>query len=321
MTIRWGVIGTGDISSRLVPDLQAVGPGSVTGVWGRSRDAAERFGHTYGIPFTTSSRAALLSRNDIDIVYIATPATTHAEIALEVLDAGKHTLVEKPMATSAGDVERIFQHARERGLFAMEAMWMKFNPLHREVVRRINEGLLGEVRSVRASFGTPFHSRGNKLKLGQGGSILLDRGIYPVTLAYWVLGQAEVRSSAQVYSDDVDVAGHATLGFSGDQFAHVAWSGVEFLDLSAAISGERGWITFPPMFWAGTRAQIHVGSVERIFGNPELVEFARAGNGYQPMLAAVQDALFNGHLEHPLHDRLSTTDVAKTLDTIMAGDP
>ncbi|WP_277358165.1 Gfo/Idh/MocA family protein [Arthrobacter vasquezii] len=316
MSLRWGVIGTGDISARLVPDLHSVAPESVTAVWGRSGGRAMQFASEQGIPFATSSREELLAREDIDIVYVATPAETHTDIALEALDAGKHVLVEKPMATSAADVDRIFERAQLAGRFVMEAMWMKFNPLHQEVMRRIDDGLIGEVRSVRASFGTPFRARGNKLTPAQGGSILLDRGIYPVTLAHWALGGAQVQSSAQTLSEEVDIAGHATLGFGADRFAHVAWSGVEFLDLSAAISGEHGWVTLEPMFWAGTVAHIHAGSAERIFVDPERVEYPRAGNGYQPMLTAVQSAIHDGLLEHPLHGRTSTIEVAQTLDTI-----
>ena len=61
-----------------------------------------------------------------------------------------------------------------------------------------------------------------------------------------------------------------------------------------------------PMFWAGTRARIHAGSVERIFVEPEVIEHPREGNGYQPMLAAVLSALDDGLLEHPWHDRDDT---------------
>ena len=65
---------------------------------------------------------------------------------------------------------------------------MRFNPLHVEIRNRIAHGLIGEVNSVRASFGTPFQARGRILTPAQGGSILLDRGIYPITLAQWFLG-------------------------------------------------------------------------------------------------------------------------------------
>ena len=314
---RWGIIGTGDISDRLVPDLKAVAPGAVTAVWGRTLDRARAFAAAHDIPFATDSREDLLSRADVDVVYIATPAHTHAAVALEALAAGKHVLIEKPIATTPDDAERIFAAARSAGLFAMEAMWMRFNPLHVEIIERIGEGLVGEVNSVRASFGTPFQARGRTLTPAQGGSILLDRGIYPITLAHWFLGEAERVEASGRFMDGTDVDGHATLEF-GRGFAQLAWSGVEFLDLSATISGERGWITLDPMFWAGTRARVHAGSVERIFVEPQIVEHPREGNGYRQMLAAVARALGDGLREHPWHTAADTLRVARTMEAVHA---
>jgi predicted dehydrogenase len=316
MTIRWGIIGTGDISSRLVPDLLTVDGCSVTAVWGRAQEGADSFAAEHDIPFATDQRARLLERGDVDVVYIATPAHTHREIALEALEAGKHVLVEKPMAMSAPDVEAIFAKAREVGKFAMEAMWMRFNPLHVEVIERIRAGLLGDVRSVRASFGTPFRASPTRLRPADGGSILLDRGIYAVTLAHWAMGRPDSVNASGVVDGAVDIAGHATLDYSEGRFAHAAWSGVEFLDLSAAISGDHGWVTLDPMFWAGSTARIHAGSAERIFSSPEILNHPRQGNGYVPMLGAVRDALRDGLWEHPWHDRTSTVEVAQTLDAI-----
>lgn len=315
--LRWGIVGTGDISERLVADLLAVAPGAPRAVWGRTRERAADFAAAHGIRFATSERAALFARDDIDVVYIATPAHTHADFALEALAAGKHVLIEKPIAESAVDAERILSTARAAGRFAMEAMWMRFNPLHAELLERIGSGLLGEVSSVRASFGTPFRARGRVLTPAQAGSSLLDRGIYAVVLSRWFLGDAARVHASGVFDEGTDIAGHATLE-SDRGFAHLAWSGTEFLDLSASVSGERGWVTIEPMFWAGTRARVHAGSVERIFGSPEIVERPRAGNGYRPMLAAVGAAIEAGLLEHPWQTHHDTLAVARTMDRILA---
>ncbi|WP_431779882.1 Gfo/Idh/MocA family protein [Microbacterium aurantiacum] len=316
--LRWGIIGTGDISEKLVPDLTALPDATVTAVWGRSTDRADHFARGYGIPFSTVSLDELLARVDVDVVYIATPAQTHAEIAVTALAAGKHVLIEKPIATSAQDAERVYSAARAAGRFAMEAMWMRFNPLHVEVIDRVRDGLLGEAHSVRASFGTPFQARGRVLTPAQGGSILRDRGIYPVTLAHWFLGEPTSLAASGVFEDGTDVDGHATIEYGSD-FAQLAWSGIRFLDLSATISGERGWITIAPMFWAGSRARVHAGSVERIFGTPEVIEHPRQGNGYGPMLAAVTDAIGRGSLEHHWHTHADSLAITRTLDAVLSG--
>ncbi|MCT9821373.1 Gfo/Idh/MocA family oxidoreductase [Microbacterium sp. W1N] len=300
----------------MAADLSAVAPGAVTAVWGRGPERAHAFAEQFAIPFASDSRAAVFDRDDVDVVYVATPAATHRDIAIAALLAGKHVLIEKPLATSAADAAEIFAAARATGRFAMEAMWMRFNPLHTELRERISDGLIGEVNSVRASFGTPFQARGNVLSPGQGGSILLDRGIYPITLADWFLGAPTSIHAAGAFDDGVDVHGRATL-HSVDGFAQLAWSGVEFLDLSATVSGERGWITLDPMFWAGSRARVHAGTVERIFVAPEIVEHPREGNGYRPMLTAVISALGDGRLEHPDHTHEDTLRIARTMDRVL----
>jgi predicted dehydrogenase len=73
-----------------------------------------------------------------------------------------HVLIEKPMATSAEDVDRVFARASERGLFAMEGMWMKFIPLHRRVAELIATGTIGTPRHVRAGFGMPMPAGGSR---------------------------------------------------------------------------------------------------------------------------------------------------------------
>ncbi|NYF12263.1 putative dehydrogenase [Pseudoclavibacter sp. JAI123] len=314
--LRWAVVGTGDISRRVIADLREVSMGSITAVWGRSEERAGLFAAEFGIPSWTSELAELLGRGDVDVVYIATPSETHCEIAVQALRAGKHVLIEKPIAMSAAEAREIFDVAAGQGLFAMEAMWMKFNPLHKEIERRVAAGLLGEVSSVRASFGTPFHARGGRTSPAQAGSALRDRGIYTVTLAHWLLGEGGVGYAEGTLLDGVDVRGSAVLRFGATPHAQLAWSGTEFLDLSAAVSGDRGWVEFEAMFWAGTRARIHAGSAERIFVTPEVVDFPRVGNGYQPMLREVESMISDGAIMHPRHAPDATMQVTRTLDSI-----
>lgn len=316
--LGWAIIGTGDISVQFASDLQAATAGAVRGVWGRTQVKSQAFADSHGIPFATSSLAGLLAREDIDVVYIATPAATHLPIALRSLDAGKHVLIEKPMTMSENEALKLFERARERKKFAMEAMWMRFNPLHVDVLERIQDGLIGEPRSVRAGFGTPFFPRGNRRTAADRGSVLRDRGIYLVTLAQWFLGEPMAVQAAGVFQADTDVAGHATLEFEGGGFAHLAWSGVEFLEQSASVSGGSGWVTLEPMFWAGSRARLHAGDYQRIFRAPDIVEHPRLGNGFRPMISAVGKAIEDGLLEHPWQRHDDTLAVARTMDRILA---
>jgi len=315
--LRWGVLGTGRICETFVPDIQAAG-GIVAAVWGRRPEKTEAFSRQHGIELATLDLDALLQREDVDVVYVATPPATHLDLAVRALEAGKHVLVEKPMAMSADEVGRIFQVASAHDRFAMEAMWMKFNPLHVEVVRLIRDGLIGEPRYVRGAFGMPFPPLGNRWSAELGGSTVLDQGIYPVTLAEWVLGPVSDVSATGVVLDAVDVSARITLRHDGGGSSQLACSIVEFVDPSASLSGTAGWIEIPAMFWATDVARLHAGSAGALFREPDPLSRPREGNGYVPMIRSVTDAIARGERQHPSHDAAATHSVARILDDIRA---
>lgn len=315
--LRWGVLGTGRISETFVPDIQAAGC-PVTGVWGRRQETADAFAQKHGVGFASADVDGILQRADIDIVYVATPPATHLDLAVRALEAGKHVLVEKPMAMTAREVDRLFEVAKANDRFAMEAMWMKFNPLHVEVVDRIRNGLIGEPRYVRGAFGMPFPAGGSRWSAELGGSTVLDQGIYPVTLAEWVLGPvAEVTAAGEI-RDGVDIAARISMKHAGGGASQVACSVVEFVDPSASISGTRGWIEIPAMFWATDVARLHAGSTEALFGEPLPLSRPREGNGYVPMIRSVAQTIAAGLRQHPSHDDAATRSVARALDEIRA---
>ncbi len=221
---------------------------------GRRAETVEAFAAAHGVPRSTTELDALLDNPAIDIIYVATPPATHLELTNRALQAGKHVLVEKPMTTSADDSARLFEIATEHDRFVMEAMWMKFNPLHREVARQVRDGVLGTPRYVRGAFGMPFPTGGSRWQADLGGSTVLDQGIYPVTLAEWMLGPVVSVSASGVVRDGVDVAAQITLQHRDGGSSQLACSVLEFLDPSASISGTAGWIEIPAMFWAGAAA-------------------------------------------------------------------
>lgn len=314
--LRWGIIGTGAISDKIVDDFTAVAGACVVGVASRTDGAANTFAERHGLAFATNDRARLLARPDVDAVYIATPTATHLPIALEALNAGKHVLVEKPMTMNEEETTRIFECAARVDRFAMEAMWMRFIPLHNELHRRIEHGALGRVRSVRAAFGLPMPEGGSRWDSAAGGSTVLDQGIYPVTLAQRCFGAPERISARGEIRDGVDVSAHIELEFPGGGYAQLGCSMVDFTDLSASIAGTHGWFHIEPMFWGATQARLHAESAEQIFGTPGRLEYAREGNGYRQMLRSVNAAIDRGDRENPMHNRRSTLEIARTLDAV-----
>jgi predicted dehydrogenase len=315
---RWAIVGTGTISRTVVPDLQSCSGAEVVVVHSRDGAKAARFAAEFGIPASTDDYDALLADESIDAVYLATPFATHHPMTRQALRAGKHVLVEKPMALNADEVADLFQVAAAQGVFVMEAMWMKFNPAYRRLHQEIAEGLIGEPRSMRAAFSMPLpNDGGSRWDMTRSGGALLDQGIYPVTLAYSVFGMpATIHAVGVTQPDGLDLAEHITFEFSDGRFAQCASGMTEFSDLSAAVSGRRGWIGLSSPFWATDELSLHAGSWTTIFRSPNKVKIEREGNGYVPMLREVLEAIEQGVLDHPVHPAADTIAVFRILDEI-----
>lgn len=311
--IRWGIVGTGAISQQIAADLGLVGEAEIAAVTSRSVDSADEFADRYAIPLRFDDYSTMLDA-DLDAVYIATPHVTHFDYVREALLRGRHVLCEKPLGLTAAEVRELAAIASRSGVFLMEAMWMKFNPLYRRLRDLVDAGAIGEVRSARASFGAPF-PRDESSRWKPGGSALLDQGIYPVTLAHLVLGPPSRISAAGLVRDDgVDLSESFALHYPDGRFAQGASSMVEFLDMSASISGTSGWITIDTGFWYASRLTVHrftTGGDVR-----ESHEIEREGNGYVPMLREVSSAIRDGNTEHPWHTLEDTALVFDTMDEI-----
>ena len=315
--LRWAIAGAGTISRSIVPDLQLLPGNHVEIIFSRNPANAASFAEQFGLDRWTDDFDSLVRDPGVDVVYLATPFATHAAMARQALLAGKHVVVEKPMALNADDVQDLFALAESQGLFLMEAMWMKFNPAFQHLFELLRSGIIGKPSSVRAGFGFPLIADGgSRWDLARSGGTLLDQGIYPVTLAHSIFGEpTSIRAHGRLRADGLDFAEHFTLDFAGGEFAQCASSMTEFVDPSAAINGAKGWITIPGMFWTSTTLQIHAGSWEKMFA-PEPIDHTREGNGYVPMLRAASEAIRAGEIHHPIHPAKDTIAVFRTLDTI-----
>lgn len=317
--LRWGIAGTGTIAHSMVHDLRLLGA-DVVAVFSRSGDRAEAFASEHGIAVATADHAAFVDRDDIDIVYVATPFTTHHALSLQALRAGKHVLVEKPIATSAAEASQLFEVAADARRFLMEGMWLKFNPAYVRLRELLAEGMIGEPRSLRAGFGFPLpRDGGSRWNPAGSPGALLDQGIYAVTLAQALFGNPiGLDARGTVQPDGTDLTSHVSLTFEGDRVAHFTTSITEFADPSASIAGTAGWIRMPGMFWAAQALDLHAGGWREMMQAPPRLEFPFEGKGYVPMLRSVEAEVAGGALVHSAHGAEETVATMRTLDEIRA---
>lgn len=188
--LRWGILGPGWIAEQFVKSLQAHTRQEVVAVGSRSADRARDFADRHGIGTAVGSYEELVGLDDVDIVYVASPHPSHLPHTLLALDAGKHVLVEKPIALSADEARRIAAKAEETGLFCAEALWTLFQPKWDVLRQVIDQGLIGEVRSVHADYGEFFASDHRIFDATLAGGPLLDLGTYPLAFVTSILGPA-----------------------------------------------------------------------------------------------------------------------------------
>ncbi|MDT4992080.1 MAG: hypothetical protein QOH97_1972 [Actinoplanes sp.] len=312
-TVRWGVLGTGGIAATFAGDLPRVDGAQLAAVGSRSVASAERFAREHGFARAHGSWAGLAADPEVDVVYVATPHAFHLGAALACLVGGKAVLCEKPITLDLAGAAHLVQEARARGLFLMEAMWMRCNPAIRKLVELLADGAIGEVTSVHADLGLrgPFGPEHRLRDPALGGGALLDLGVYPVNLAHLVLGPpATVTSWAHLTPEGVDDNTAVVLGYGSGAVAALTCGLVGASRNAATITGTRGRIDLPEGFYAPQGFTLHSGDVAEVFESPF------EGRGYQFEAAEVQRCLRAGELESPLMPHDTTLEIMNLLDTV-----
>ncbi|MET8230989.1 Gfo/Idh/MocA family oxidoreductase [Micromonospora sp. NPDC005298] len=311
---RWGILATGHIASRFAEDLRLVPDAELVAVGSRTADSARRFADTYGAERAYGSWVELAADPEVDVIYVATPHAAHHEAAMTCLTAGRAVLLEKPFTLDLATSAELVDTARAAGVFLMEAMWMRTNPLIQRAVQLIADGAIGTVIGVQADFGVagPFPPEHRMRNPALGGGALLDLGIYPISLAHLLLGMPQhVRSWARLGPEGTDENTGILFGYDTGALAALSCGMVGATKLSASITGSTGRIELPEPFFRPGSLTLHRAGAE-----PETIVAEGAGNGYQYEAIEVQRCLAAGLTESPLVPHTTTLEVMGLLDTI-----
>jgi xylose dehydrogenase (NAD/NADP) len=187
--LRWGLLGTAHINRRLIPAMRATRRSVVAAVASRDPERARAYAAEWQIPTAHGSYDQMLRDAAIDAVYIPLPNALHVEWTLRALDAGKHVLCEKPLATSAEDVDRVDAVARARQRLVAEAFMYRHEPMTARILELVAANAVGPLRAIHAGF-TFTQSRANDVRLeaSLGGGSLWDVGCYAVGITRLVAG-------------------------------------------------------------------------------------------------------------------------------------
>ena len=167
------------------------------------------------------------------------------------LTAGKAVLCEKPFTLNAAEAQEVIEVARRQKLFCMEAMWMRFMPLVQQVKTMIEQGEIGQVKMLTADFGyiVDGNSSSHSNTLEQGGGVLLDRGIYGLSLAYYLLGEPlAINTQANLSVTGIDEQSSVLLNYPQGALAVLSQSLCTESSNQAMIMGSTGKITLGELF-------------------------------------------------------------------------
>lgn len=296
--IRWGVWGPGNISHKFAEALEVVHDGYVLAIGSRHLEHAEAWAARHGTERAYGSIEALAADQDIDIVYVASPMSAHYEDCKVLLEAGHSILCEKTVTLNLGQLMELLQLAQDNRCFFMEAMWSRFLPAANEGVRVVEEGIIGDVKVLRASFniGTPFDPNSRLFDPELGGGTLLDLGVYPIAVTLSFLGGDVKNLQAEAYigPTGVDHDFNALLAYD---HAYAALSaGVDQPEpLVCNIVGTKGRLELVDPF----------NGVEEVkafdmYGNQiHYYHWGHEKNGFEYQIRASQEMLREGRLWHP----------------------
>lgn len=231
--LRWGILGAARINERLLPAIIEANNADLIAVGSRRPGAAKQMASQYAPGHSGihcyDQLDDLLADKSVQAIYLPMANHEHVEWALRAIAQRKHVLCEKPMALSVADIEAIGTAARQNQVTVMEGFMYRFHPQHQRVLELIRSGLIGEVRSVRASYS--FMMRPARLyrlaeDTSRGGGAMWDIGCYAIhsLRMFFQSAPRSVTAMSKYVESGADISSSGVLDFGDGKFGHFDFS-------------------------------------------------------------------------------------------------
>jgi predicted dehydrogenase len=304
-TIRWGIIGCGKIADKFASDLKLTQNGILVAVASKDKQRALSFGNKYNVSSAYGNYEELVTKPDIDAIYIATTHNFHHSNTLLCLENGKAVLCEKPLAINVNQVKEMIDLARRKKVFFMEALWTKFLPHYQIVTSMVQEGKLGRLQSMQVNFGfKPYHPIPDRLfNPALGGGSLLDIGIYNVFMALSIMGKPDgIHALMSQAPTGVDEQCAVTFSYNNGGFAQLLSSFSSNLATGCDIAGTEGRLNLSNRFYEPSTI---INYYPSNFTSATIIPCTKPkGWGYHEQISHVNQCISNGLTESPImtHD-------------------
>lgn len=312
--MNWGIIAPGRIARKFANDLALHEGSRLLAVASRSLERAQAFASEFGAEYAFGSYEELLSCPELDVVYVASPHSHHAEHTLLCLRNGIPVLCEKPLAVNRQQVEAMISAAEANNTFLMEGMWTRFNPAFSHALELVQSGTIGEPKLLRADFGfrAPYFPEGRLYNPALAGGALLDIGIYPVFAALSFFGTPErIVAQAKMTDTGVDATTGIVMAHESGAISILDCTIVADTDTVCTIHGEKGNITVQSRFHEADSILVELKGEKA-----RRIDLPKTGVGFYHEIRAVEEALKNGWAQHPLMSHDFSRQLISTLDQI-----
>ena len=259
MTVNWGIIGMGDIATRVTaPAMARAKNNRLAAVMRRDLGRAKELARESGAPKAYCTVNELLEDDEIDAVYVATPLHAHASQTIMAAEHGKHVLCEKPLAMSVEEGERMVQACEANGVKLMVCYYQRFNRRHQKIKELLDAGEIGRVTAARLNFSSLKPDEPGAWRqtpeLGGGGN-LMDCGSHCVDLLRYLIGEVtQVTALVDTLAFSYPVDDTATMLLKLDNGSHAVvsthWSTLipdDQESAALAIYGTEGTILSAPL--------------------------------------------------------------------------
>lgn len=213
--INVAILGAGRIAQKMATTLNLMARNETYRAYARpyavaSRDQAraDEFAAQYGIPVAYGSYAQMLDDPEVDLVYIATPHSLHAEQAIACMEAGKHVLVEKAFTVNAEQAQHVIDMSRQTGRLCAEAIWTRYMPSRAMIRRLVEDGTIGDVCAISANLSYPTTHKQRIVDPKLAGGALLDVGVYPLNFIDMAIGPADTGTDGDTTATAGNDAAH-----------------------------------------------------------------------------------------------------------------
>ncbi|WP_419695701.1 Gfo/Idh/MocA family protein [Mesorhizobium muleiense] len=307
---RWGVLSTAKIGrEHLLPAMVEAENGVLSAIASRDLSKARALADRFGAPHAFGSYDELLASRDVDGVYIPLPTAQHVEWTAKAIEAGKHVLVEKPLALDARDIPPLIKLRDAKNVLVCEAFMVVYHPQWVKVRELIANGAIGRLRHVQGAFSyynvDPKNMR-NQLDLG--GGALPDIGVYPTVSTRFSTGKEPLRVQATIERDKTfgtDIYSSIRADFGDFELSFYLSTQMAARQVMV-FHGEKGFIEVLSPFNAGIydhhRIEVHNQnhSDAQVFRFPgmqqyrlEVEAFARAAQGGTDRVFTLEESVLN----------------------------